>query len=81
MSTALREALVTGRFCYVVELVASALKREAQVLEVASELAGLPDVWPAALPATLAARSATTRSGLAPQREHADWRPTFISPA
>ena len=44
MSTALREALVTGRFCYVVELVASALKREAQVLEVASELAGLPDV-------------------------------------
>lgn len=38
------EALREGRFCYVVELVASALKREAQVLEVASRLAGLPDV-------------------------------------
>jgi methylenetetrahydrofolate reductase (NADPH) len=44
MSTLLREALTAGRFCYVVELVASALKREAQVLEVASQLAGLPDV-------------------------------------
>jgi methylenetetrahydrofolate reductase (NADPH) len=44
VSTALREALAAGRFCYVVELVASALKREAQVLEVASQLAGLPDV-------------------------------------
>ncbi len=38
------DALRTGRFCYVVELVASALKREAQVLEVASRLAGIPDV-------------------------------------
>jgi methylenetetrahydrofolate reductase (NADPH) len=38
------DALRTGRFCYVVELVASALKREAQVLEVASRLAGVPDV-------------------------------------
>jgi methylenetetrahydrofolate reductase (NADPH) len=37
-------ALASGRFCYVVELVASALRREAQVLEVASRLAGLPDV-------------------------------------
>ncbi len=37
-------ALRTGRFCYVVELVASALRREAQVLEVASRLAGVPDV-------------------------------------
>jgi 5,10-methylenetetrahydrofolate reductase len=44
VSTALREALAAGRFCYVVELVASALKREAQVLEVASQLAGLPEV-------------------------------------
>ncbi|MGH7333469.1 MAG: methylenetetrahydrofolate reductase C-terminal domain-containing protein [Candidatus Rokuibacteriota bacterium] len=44
MSNALREALAAGRFCYMVELVASALKREAQVLEVASELAGLKDV-------------------------------------
>ena len=38
------EALREGRFCYVVELVASALRREAQVLEVASRLASLPDV-------------------------------------
>jgi methylenetetrahydrofolate reductase (NADH) len=37
-------ALRSGRFCYVVELVASALRREAQVLEVASRLASLPDV-------------------------------------
>jgi methylenetetrahydrofolate reductase (NADPH) len=44
VSNPLREALRAGRFCYVVELVASALKREAQVLEVASRLAGLPAV-------------------------------------
>jgi methylenetetrahydrofolate reductase (NADPH) len=44
MSNGLRAALAGGRFCYVVELVASALKREAQVLEVASALAGLPEV-------------------------------------
>ena len=44
MTNPLRAALTTGRFCYVVELVASALKREAQVLEVASQLAGLPEV-------------------------------------
>lgn len=44
MSNPLREALQARRFCYVVELVASALKREAQVLEVASELAGVPAV-------------------------------------
>ena len=40
----LARALSAGRFCYVVELVASALKREAQVLEVASRLAAVPDV-------------------------------------
>ena len=44
MSTALRAAVAAGRFCYVVELVATALKREAQLFEVASQLAGLPDV-------------------------------------
>jgi methylenetetrahydrofolate reductase (NADPH) len=44
VSNSLREALASGRFCYVVELVASALRREAQVLEVASALAGLPEV-------------------------------------
>jgi methylenetetrahydrofolate reductase (NADPH) len=44
VSSALRDALAAGRFCYVVELVASALRREAQLLEVASALAGLPDV-------------------------------------
>ena len=44
MTNPLRDALAAGRFCYVVELVASALKREAQVLEVASRLAGLPEV-------------------------------------
>ena len=41
---ALAEALAAGRFCYVVELVASALTRESRVLEVAARLARLPDV-------------------------------------
>jgi methylenetetrahydrofolate reductase (NADPH) len=40
----LAEALRTHRFCYVVELVASALRREAQVLDAASRLASLPQV-------------------------------------
>ncbi len=44
MTTPLREALAAGRFSYVVELVASALSREAQLLETASSLARLPQV-------------------------------------
>jgi methylenetetrahydrofolate reductase (NADPH) len=40
----LRAALAARRFCYVVELVASGLRREAQVLEVASGLARLDAV-------------------------------------
>lgn len=40
----LAQALGERRFCYVVELVASALKRESQVLEVASRLARVPEV-------------------------------------
>jgi len=40
----LREALAAGRFCSVVELVASRLTREARLFEVASGLARLPDV-------------------------------------
>jgi methylenetetrahydrofolate reductase (NADPH) len=40
----LRESLSGGKFCYVVELVASRLKREALLLEVASELARVPGV-------------------------------------
>ncbi len=40
----LREALTAGRFCYVVELVASRLTREARLLEVASQLAQVPGV-------------------------------------
>jgi methylenetetrahydrofolate reductase (NADH) len=44
MTNPLREALATGRFCYVVELVASALTREARLLEAASELARIPAV-------------------------------------
>jgi len=40
----LREALEANRFCYVVELVASRLTREAKLLEVASELAKVPGV-------------------------------------
>jgi methylenetetrahydrofolate reductase (NADPH) len=44
MPNPLREALSSGRFCYVVELVASRLTREARLLEVASELARVPGV-------------------------------------
>ncbi len=40
----LRESLSAGRFCYVVELVASGLTREARLLEVASKLAQVPGV-------------------------------------
>jgi methylenetetrahydrofolate reductase (NADPH) len=44
MTNALQDALATGRFCYVVELVASALTREARLLEAASGLARIPAV-------------------------------------
>jgi methylenetetrahydrofolate reductase (NADPH) len=44
MTNPLREALAAGRFCYVVELVASALTREARLLEAASGLARIPAV-------------------------------------
>lgn len=40
----LRESLNARRFCYVVELVASRLTREARLLEVASKLAQVPGV-------------------------------------
>ena len=40
----LREALTSGKFCYVVELVASRLTREAKLLDVASQLAQVPGV-------------------------------------
>jgi methylenetetrahydrofolate reductase (NADPH) len=44
VSNSLADALAARRFCYVVELVATGLRREAQLLEVASRLATLPDV-------------------------------------
>ena len=44
MSNPLADALAARRFCYVVELVATGLRREAQLLEAASRLASLPDV-------------------------------------
>lgn len=44
MSNRLADALRARRFCYVVELVASGLSREARLLEVASRLAALDDV-------------------------------------
>ena len=40
----LREALVTGRFCYVVEIVASRISREARLLDIATQLAQIPGV-------------------------------------
>jgi methylenetetrahydrofolate reductase (NADPH) len=44
LPNSLRESLIGRRFCYVVELVASRLTREARLLEVASELARVPGV-------------------------------------
>lgn len=44
MTSPLAEALAAGRFCYVVELVASALTREFKLLEVASRLARVPQL-------------------------------------
>jgi len=40
----LREQMTAGKFCYVVELVASRLTREARLLEAASQLAQVPGV-------------------------------------
>src|SRR5499426_227431 len=40
----LRESLEAGRFCHVVEIVASRISREARLLEVASQLAITPGV-------------------------------------
>ncbi len=40
----LRDSLTAGKFCYVVELVASRLTREARLLEVASQLAQVPGI-------------------------------------
>lgn len=44
MINTLAEAVHARQFCYVVELVASGLKREAQVLEIASSLACIPQI-------------------------------------
>src|SRR5499427_5186433 len=44
LQNTIREAFTAGRFCYVVELVASQLTREAKLLQVASELAQIPQV-------------------------------------
>jgi methylenetetrahydrofolate reductase (NADPH) len=44
MSNALAERVQAGQFVYVTELVASGLKREAQVLEIASNLAMVPQI-------------------------------------
>jgi methylenetetrahydrofolate reductase (NADPH) len=44
VTNSLADALSSRRFCYVVELVASALKREAQVLEIGARLATVPEI-------------------------------------
>ena len=41
---ALAERVKSGQFVYMTELVASGLKREAQVLEIASKLAMIPEI-------------------------------------
>ena len=40
----LAERVTSGQFVYMTELVASGLKREAQVLEIASKLAMIPEI-------------------------------------
>ncbi|MBV9504389.1 MAG: methylenetetrahydrofolate reductase C-terminal domain-containing protein [Acidobacteriia bacterium] len=42
LGNSIREGLASGKFCYMVELVASGLTREAKLLQVASELAQVP---------------------------------------
>jgi methylenetetrahydrofolate reductase (NADH) len=44
VTNTLAAAVAERRFCYIVELVASAMKREAQVLEIAARLASMPDI-------------------------------------
>jgi len=44
MTNALAERVTSGQFLYFTELVASGLKREAQVLEIASKLAMIPEI-------------------------------------
>jgi methylenetetrahydrofolate reductase (NADPH) len=44
LENSIKEAFAGKRFCYVVELVASQLTREAKLLQVASELAQIPQV-------------------------------------
>ena len=44
MKNVLAETIAAGRFCYVAELVASGTKTEAQVLDVASALATVPEI-------------------------------------
>ena|SRR5580658_8450953 len=43
-SNPVRQALTTGQFCYIVELVASRLTREAKLFQAASDLARVPEV-------------------------------------
>jgi methylenetetrahydrofolate reductase (NADPH) len=44
LANSIRDSFTAGRFCYMVELVASQLTREAKLLQVASELAQIPQV-------------------------------------
>jgi hypothetical protein len=65
MNNPLAETLKAGRFCFVVELVASALKREAQVLEIGSNLATVPQIVAGRTPCASAppcARAASRRT-------------------
>ena len=59
----LADALRRGRFCYVVELVASALRREAQLLDAAARLARLPDVVAGSITRLAASASAIESAG------------------
>jgi 5,10-methylenetetrahydrofolate reductase len=44
MPNPLRDALTTGRFCYMVEMVASASMEESKLWEIASGVAQIPEV-------------------------------------
>ncbi len=62
----LREALTTGRFCYMVEMVASASMAEAKLWEIASGIAQIPEVVAAGITSYAGGGRVTIRSGSPP---------------
>jgi hypothetical protein len=72
-----REALSSGRFCYMVKLVASRLTREAKLMQVASELAQIPNVVAGSITSYAGGAMGTIPSAWEPRRAREGWSPTF----